>query len=255
MIRAMLLSLLLPLSLLAGPVMEYPLEIKVLSQNRDEYYSVLPRKTDARSITYIGLGAIVPFPSEELRNTHKMVVLVKAGQVGRFRFAAIGTLNDEQTKVEFDLVVIGQEPGPTPVPPPIPPTPDPKPPTPVPPTPTPTPTPTPAPIPDAGLRVLITYETGAALPRGQQAILFGKAVREMLDAKCVAGPKQPEYRIYDKDVKGVENDSQLWATAFKRTSGKPVPWLIISNGRTGYEGPLPKDAGEFLKLLEQYEGK
>ncbi len=145
--------------------------------------------------------------------------------------------------------------GGTPIPPkpPVPPTPPvpPKPPDPpVPPSP-------PAPIPVEGLRVLMVYETGDAsktLSLGQRGILFGKSVREALAAKCVKGPDgvTPEFRIYDKDV-DASGDSRLWRDAVARTKDKTLPWLIISNGKTGYEGPMPKDAGEFLALVEKIE--
>lgn len=139
-------------------------------------------------------------------------------------------------------------PGPIP-PPPIPP--EPKPPDPKPPE----PAPTPAPIPVAGLRVLIVYESAdvGKLSAGQRAIIFGKSVRDALDAKCVIGPdgKTREWRIFDKDVDATA-DSKLWADAMKRNR-TAYPWLIISNGTTGWEGPLPATAGEFMNLVERYE--
>lgn len=257
-----LLPLILATTAWAGPVLEYAQEIKVPSPVRDEYYSISPRRTDAKAITYISLDDLAAFPSEELRDTRKLIVLVRKGSIGRYRFKAVGTLNDELTVVEFALVVGTPQPippppvPPDPVPPPIPP--DPKPPVPPDPKPPdpPVPPPTPAPIPTLGLRVLIVYESGMAdkLTRAQQGIVYGKLTREALDKKCVVGPdgKTPEYRILDRDA-DASRDSTIWADAMKRTAGKTMPWVILSNGRTGFEGPLPKDAGEFLLLLEKYE--
>ena len=134
-----------------------------------------------------------------------------------------------------------------------------------------------APIPVPGFRVLIVYESGDAskMPPQQQNILYGKTVRDFLQANCVVGPdgKTKEFRIFDQDILG---DSKVWQDAMKRTrdkaaawqpktdeNGKVVgpasalPWLIISNpGKGGYEGPLPATPDEFLTLAKKYtEGK
>jgi len=124
------------------------------------------------------------------------------------------------------------------------------------PTPGPTPNPdTPAPIPLAGLRVLIVYESRDAttLPAGQQGLLFGKAFRDLLNASCVTGSdgKTKEWRIWDKDV-ALDGAEAHWATAMKRTRTS-VPWILISNGKTGYEGPLPASVDEATTLIKKYK--
>ncbi len=119
------------------------------------------------------------------------------------------------------------------------------------------PTPGPTPIPDTGFRVLMVYESAekSKYTAGQLAALDGQAVRDYLDTHCVKGPdgKTPERRIWDKDItrEQAAADSKLWADALERTRGKPLPWLVISTGKTGYEGPLPEDA---LALLKKYGG-
>lgn len=42
----------------------------------------------------------------------------------------------------------------------------------------------------------------------------------------------------DADVSGLE----AWVGLAWRRPRATLPWLIISNGTTGYEGPIPKDA-------------
>lgn len=136
---------------------------------------------------------------------------------------------------------------------------EPKPPVPpVPPTPPdpPVPPPGPAPIPLDGFRALIIYESAdlPKMPATQQAILFSKDVRSYLDARCAAGPdgKTKEWRIWDKDV-DTTNVASHWQAAMKRER-KSVPWLIISTGKAGWEGPLPADAKQTLDLLKKYGG-
>lgn len=114
----------------------------------------------------------------------------------------------------------------------------------------------PAPIPVAGLRVLIVYES-ADLPKmlpTQSAIIFGAKTRAELNAACVVGDdgKTREWRMWDKDV-DTSGESALWQTAFKRPR-QGTPWVLISNGKAGFEGPLPANVDDFLTLLKKYGG-
>lgn len=140
-----------------------------------------------------------------------------------------------------------------PLPPPVPPPPDPGPKPPPPPPPDP---PDPAPIPAPGLRVLLIYETAelGKLTAGQRAILYSAKVRAHLDAVCVKGPdgKTAEWRLWDANV-DTRGESALWQNAMKRER-RSLPWVIISNGKAGFEGPLPDGADAFLELLKRFEG-
>lgn len=127
-----------------------------------------------------------------------------------------------------------------------------------PPKPEPEPGPTPdnpAPIPEPGFRVLMVYETGEVLPPGTSSVMFSKQVRDYLDAKCVAGRDgvTKEWRIWDKDV-DTSNETPVWQAAMKRERAS-VPWIVISNGKTGFEGPLPGNVPDALKLLKKYGGE
>ena len=126
-------------------------------------------------------------------------------------------------------------------------------PNPVPPKPIPTPV-VPAPIPVDGFRVLIVYETSDKMTAEFQAIILGKEVRDYLAAKCVKGPdgKTPEFRIMDKDSV-VKDESKLWQDAMLRPR-QSVPWLLVSNGRTGFEGPLPATVADTLIILRKHGG-
>jgi hypothetical protein len=112
------------------------------------------------------------------------------------------------------------------------------------------------PIPEPGFRVLMLYETEMKekLPVLQKAVLFGVEVRNYLDKTCVSesdGGKA--YRIYDKD-QDASGDYPVWKTAMERRP-ESIPWLIVSNGKTGYEGPLPESPTAFLELCKKYEVK
>ncbi|HEY1378693.1 MAG TPA: hypothetical protein VGF55_17980 [Gemmataceae bacterium] len=152
---------------------------------------------------------------------------------GRHRVVAYCGKGDAASPPAVCTVVVGESPAP----------------------PAPTP-PSPAPLPGAGLRVLIVYETAelSTYPKDQLSVLYGSAVRGYLDAHCAKGPdgKTAEWRIWDQNVPtGAE--AKVWQDAMSRKRDK-LPWLVVSNGASGFEGPLPGTVGETLKLLKQYGG-
>jgi hypothetical protein len=46
----------------------------------------------------------------------------------------------------------------------------------------------------------------------------------------------------------------IWEKAMARPR-TTVPWLIISNGVTGYEGPLPANKAAMMELLGKHGGQ
>jgi hypothetical protein len=126
-------------------------------------------------------------------------------------------------------------------------------PAPTPPTPGPGPTPTP-PIDGIGFRVLILSESSErhTLTAEQRNILFGQKTRDYLNDNAVKGDdgKTPEWRILDPDTPFTEANNRF-AKAMKRPRTSPH-WIIVSNGTTGYEGPLPATVEDFLLLLDKY---
>lgn len=115
----------------------------------------------------------------------------------------------------------------------------------------------PAPIPLVGFRVLIIEETSqrSKLTPGQFNFMFGKVNRDWLDSVCTIETGQPGYRIYDKDATGV-NDAQQWPRdTLKRPRGNELPWVVISNGVTGFEGPLPVTESDCKALVQKYMAK
>lgn len=114
-----------------------------------------------------------------------------------------------------------------------------------------------APITEPGFRVLIVYESKdlSKLPAAQQAILFDQDVRAYLTAKCVKGAdgKTSEWRMVDPNVV-VAPDSVVWAKALARER-KALPWLIVSDGKRGFEGPLPANKADAMKIIKSIGGE
>lgn len=140
------------------------------------------------------------------------------------------------------------------IPTPMPPGPGPGP-GPLPPGPGPAPGPA-APIEGDGNRVLIVYESGDPLPAPQAAVITSGILRDYLDAKCAKDQFNPAgaYRIWDKDQQLTHPSvSPSWKAAMQRPR-QSLPWIIISNGKTGFEGPLPADVPQTLALLKKYLG-
>lgn len=201
-----------------------------------------------------GAGLIWDVSPEELTDIEEIGKrLLFAAGPGTYKVKVRAVrVKDGRTTIETArvTVVVGEPPPPVPpVPPgPVPPGPNP----PIPPVP---PVP-PAPIPTAGFRVLIVEDASARnkLAPTQLAVLFDKNVRDYLRAKCVKGPDgvTGEWRIWDQGA-DASAEGKLWQEAMKRPR-QAVPWIIISDGKTGFEGPLPTTVDETLALLKKYGG-
>lgn len=203
----------------------------------DGWVRVVP-ETDAVSVVYVSLDGLSPFPSEELKDSRRLIIPVHSAKEGRYRFAAVASSKTgEQVRADF-VVLVGTNPKPVdPVDPPQPKV-DP-------------------PIAGEGLKILIVFDeqNQNKLPAGQQALLYGKEMRDFLNSKCVVGPdgKTKEFRIWDKDTDAT-SESKQWQDAFKRNR-TANPWIVISNGKTGFEGPLPKSVSEAMELIKKFEVK
>jgi hypothetical protein len=105
-----------------------------------------------------------------------------------------------------------------------------------------------APIPEPGLHVLIVEETAdrLKLPEGQRDIITATGWRESWEGKGGM------IRMRDPSDEQ-PNDLAKWNTAMDRPRSG-LPWVIISNGVTGYEGPLPDSLTEWEALLSKYGG-
>jgi hypothetical protein len=106
-------------------------------------------------------------------------------------------------------------------------------------------------------RVFICYDpkTLPSLPPAQETVLYAQSVRDYLSAHCATGPdgKTKEWRIWPAGV-DASAESALWQKVSKRPQTS-LPWIVIGNGTTGFEGPLPKDTEATLELLKKYAEK
>lgn len=107
------------------------------------------------------------------------------------------------------------------------------------------------PISGDGLRVLyvVEFDEATKYPPGQNAVMYGEKCRAYLNAKCVRFAGQPQWYVMDQHAKAAEP----WATALKRPRTS-LPWVLISTGKDGYEGPVPGSEAEALTLFEKYGG-
>lgn len=104
----------------------------------------------------------------------------------------------------------------------------------------------------AGLRVLIIEETDdasrKALSPGQRAIIMG-TTKDSFRTWCKS---HAEVVVADKDSSFAKLPP-VWGELFKRTRAG-LPWIVITNGKTGYEGFVPSDPAVAIKLVQSIGG-
>jgi hypothetical protein len=223
----------------APPTLKIPAEIKATG----DYVTFTP-ETDAKAVTYVSQSGVDAFPSELLKDPRSFVLPVRGLPPARYQFTAVGTLNDEQARQTF-VVVVGT-PAP-PVPPgPQPPNPD---------------DPTPDPFGGAqsaapAFRCLIVYESAdlSKLPPAQLTAITSAQVRDYLNTHCAVGPdgKTREWRVWDSDT-NVSAESPLWQKMMAKKRTK-LPWLYLGNGTKGYDGPFPENTDRLMAILKKYGG-
>jgi hypothetical protein len=226
------------------PVVEPTVTIKVDStsvQVRDIVVVSIESNGTATEVDIpVGLGSKVELKPA---NDKTLSYLFQPKSAGRYTIYAVTTLGGKLSKIVSVTIEVVD---PTP----------PVPPAPVPPAPTPTPTPTPdaAPIKEPGLRVLIVYESAdmAKYPSAQIAAIYSQEFWSLLNTNCVKGSdgKTPDWRFFDQNV-DVSKESAIWQAAMKRER-KSLPWILVSNGVTGFEGPLPATLTETSELVRKY---
>ena len=100
-----------------------------------------------------------------------------------------------------------------------------------------------------GLRVLIVYESEDAASKLASVVLAS-------EWRSYVTSKGGKFRCLDDDV-DISGDEPEWAPTLAKVvkDARPLPWVIVSNGKTGFEGPLPLGDGELLTLVKRYGGE
>lgn len=169
---------------------------------------------------------------QERRYEGPQVFIFTAAKTGREKlfFVPVGL----KTADEIFTQIIDCEHGPRPPPDP----------------PGPGPTPQPGPVPIEGVRVLMIWDQNKVLPTGQHSVIYGKKVREYLERKA------NDFVIWPASttVEDATRYGKEFGDAMKRPRASPN-WLILSNGKTGFEGPLPNTVDEAMTLFKRFFGE
>lgn len=132
----------------------------------------------------------------------------------------------------------------------------------VPPAPVPPPEPSPTTVPfeTPGLTVIIFREAGegGSLPVGQRNIFVSSKILKWCTENCVKIAGQPAFRIWDDDYtpERFGNVDPILKSAYFKIlpqAQNNLPWIVISDGKKGYSGPLPKDIDTTLTLLQGFK--
>jgi len=181
-------------------------------------------------------NTLVKISSETCEPTKVSTGVYTVTKQGTHTIKAIVLAQNPLSWDETVFTITVGKPGPTPEPEPQPPTP---------------PTPGEAPIEGEGFRVLFIAETGEQLPPAVEDSFYSKLITDYLNANCIKVEGQPEFRRFDPDTQ-FTNPQHRFAKAMARPRTS-LPWLIISNGKVGYEGPFPTTVEATLALLKQYK--
>lgn len=211
------------ISLADPPTLEIQAEIPATGQ----YVSFTP-KTDAKSVMYIGLSGVDPFPSELLKDSRSFLLPASGLKTGYYKFVAIAIKDNESTRRDFVIKVGNPTPGPI--------VPEPKPDDP--------PQPTPkedAPVATAGLYVAFINESGNRVTQSQFNVMYGATTAKWLDTNCVKVGNNAQWRIIDQNNLPA-NDPWKAIVTRKRSS---IPWVVvIFDKKYVMEGALPATGTE-----------
>jgi hypothetical protein len=103
------------------------------------------------------------------------------------------------------------------------------------------------PVPTTGLHVLMVWESSqpGEIPESQVQVLTSTIVRDWIR------DHNGQFRVFDDDT-DLSQTPKVWQDAMK-VPRQSLPWIVVSNGRTGFSGPLPKNIDETIQLLEKHK--
>lgn len=199
----------------------------------------IPAATDCAVVKWFTVDkGLNVFPVQLLKDTKTAVV---SGPVGTYRLYAYAAKGDVASDPVLCTIIIG--------------TPDP-----TPPSPGPTP-PTPGPaaklIGIEGISVLMVANkdaNGVIGTKDQKSFMTSATVRTYLDSKCSKDPASQEWKAYRQlqATTDMSGDAKAWQDAMARPRSTTAPWIIISNPKGSYEGPIPETYDAAFALLKKY---
>lgn len=208
-------------------------------------YLTITAKTDCTDVKWAITGpGLNLFPTQLLKDFRTAVV--NGNTPGKYRVIAVGCKDNKMTEIMTCIVTIVGEVSPKPDPAPSP-------------TPTPTPTPpTPPPIAGDGVKVMIVWDRVGydSLPLSQKTLLSSAPLMEFMNKVTATEPSGMKrwWRIWanDEDVTG---DLKEWRDAYEgaKKSNKPLPLILISNGKTGTVESLPLNIEKTIDLITKWE--
>ncbi len=105
------------------------------------------------------------------------------------------------------------------------------------------------------LKIVIFEETvdRGSLPETQTDALLSTIWREYAREHCSKTNGHPDFRVIDKDTNLSKAEDWVQAAGKKERNG--LPWLCVTNGTTGYNGPFPEDLERLMQILKEYGGE
>lgn len=178
----------------AGPELKIPAEVTPV-----DGYAIVEVGEGVKAVSYVGKSGVEAFPSRFLADKRVFILPTTGLSAGRYKFVAIGSLNDEHARAEF-VVVVGNAP---PVPPPMPPNPNPPPAPPVPPPTPPGPSPEPFDSLVEAVRTALKNDPGAVADKAKWAAAYAGLLSAGIDhmAKVnTIGELWEDFKAAAKDV-------------------------------------------------------
>ena len=113
----------------------------------------------------------------------------------------------------------------------------------------------PPPKPTVGkLKIMIIEDPSlrAAIPASQIAVMDGQTLREYAKSHCTAADGAPDFRMLS--VRHDVSNQPAWIKAAFAEPRASLPFLVVSNGTSGFAGPLPATVAETMTLIQKYGG-
>lgn len=107
----------------------------------------------------------------------------------------------------------------------------------------------PAPIPGPGSHVLILFESS------DNSSIAHMRVRDSIRWRKHLDERDAEYLVIDVSLaegQGLGHLDPIWQTAYDNTKLTSLPWIVVSNGKSGTQTTMPDNLDAMMELLARY---